>query len=91
MSVIKGVKSTTVQIFIYTLLFVIATLLLTVFGYAGVTYLVVMGVTGAYWLWLGAKGLHADDSDAWARRMFRFSLIMLLVFCAMISVDTLLP
>jgi protoheme IX farnesyltransferase len=90
-SVIKGVKNTKLQIFVYTLLFVVATLLLTVFGYAGYSYFVVMAVFGLYWLWLGAKGLTTKDDDAWARKMFRFSLIILLVFCAMISVDAWLP
>lgn len=91
MSVVKGVKSTTVQIFIYTLLFVAVSLLLPLLGQASVSYFVVMGLCGAYWLWLGAKGFRAKDKDAWARRMFRFSLVILLVFCAMISVDVLLP
>jgi protoheme IX farnesyltransferase len=91
MSVVKGVKNTTIQIFIYTLLFVVTSLLLPLLGHASVSYFVVMGLCGAYWLWLGAKGLLAKDKDAWARRMFRFSLVILLVFCAMISVDVLLP
>lgn len=91
MSVVKGVKSTKIQIFIYTVLFVISTLLLTVYGVTGYVYLIVMGVLGAYWIGLGLKGLSAKDSDAWARKMFRFSLIILLVFCGIISVDAWLP
>jgi len=91
MSVVKGIKSTKIQIFIYTVLFVVSTLLLTVFHYTGYVYFVIMAVLGAYWVWLGAKGLAAKNSDAWARKMFRFSLIILLVFCALISVDALLP
>jgi len=90
-SVIKGVHYTQVQIFFYTLAFVLATVLLTIFGYTGYVYLVVMSVLGAYWLWLAVKGFDARDSDGWARKMFRFSLISLLVFCAMISVDAWLP
>ena len=91
MSVVKGIKSTKIQIFIYTILFVIATLLLTVFGITSYTYLVIMGALGVYWIWLGAKGLSAADSDTWARKMFKFSLIILLVFCGLISVDVWLP
>jgi protoheme IX farnesyltransferase len=91
MSVIKGIKNTKIQIFIYTILFVIATLLLPTYGITGYVYLVVMGLLGAYWIWLGAKGLSARDSDAWARKMFKFSLIILLVFCGLISVDAWLP
>ena len=91
MSVVKGIKNTKIQIFIYTILFVISTLLLGAFHYTGITYLVIMGILGIYWIWLGLKGLNVADSDAWARKMFRFSLIILLVFCGLISVDALLP
>lgn len=91
MSVIKGVKNTKVQIVVYTFLFVVASLALTIFGYAGYSYFVVMAALGLYWLGLGVRGLNAKDDDAWARKMFRFSLVILLVFCAMISVDAWLP
>ena len=91
MSVVKGVKSTKRQIAVYTLAFVISTLALTYYGYTGVSYFVVMAATGLYWLWLGIKGLHVRNDEAWAKKMFRFSLIILLVFCFMISVDAWLP
>ncbi len=90
-SVVKGVRHTKVEIFVYTIAFVVATLLLVVFGYAGVTYGVAMGVLGAYWIWLGWQGLTAKDDDAWARRMFRFSLVILLAFCFTIAVEGILP
>jgi len=90
-SVVKGVEHTRLQIFFYTIAFVVSTLLLTPYGYAGVSYFVVMGLLGAYWLYLAVIGFKAKDIDAWARRMFRFSLIVLLAFCAMISIDWLLP
>jgi protoheme IX farnesyltransferase len=90
-SVVKGIEHTRVQIFFYTLAFVIATLLLTPYGHAGYSYLVVMALLDAYWLWLAIQGLHAADSDKWARRMFRFSLIILLAFCAMLAIGSILP
>lgn len=90
-SVVKDIPHTKVQIFIYTVLFVITTLLLTVYGVTGYVYAVVMGVLGLYWLWIGAQGLKPESGDAWARKMFRFSLIILLVFCALISIDAWLP
>lgn len=90
-SVVKGVEHTRIQIFFYTLAFVVATLLLTPYGHAGYIYFVVMALLGAYWLWLAIKGLSATDSDKWARKMFRFSLIILLAFCAMLAVGSVLP
>lgn len=91
MSVVKGVKSTTIQIFIYTILFVASTLLLTYFGYTGQVFFVVMAVLGGYWLWIGAQGFDTDNPDKWARKMFKFSLIILLAYCLMLSIDSLLP
>lgn len=86
-SVIKGIKHTRIQIFFYTLAFVISTALLTLLGYTGYVYFVVMMVLGGYWLWLAVEGLKTNKSVEWSKKMFRFSLIILLVFCGMISVD----
>jgi protoheme IX farnesyltransferase len=91
MSVVKGVRSTTVQIVIYTAAFVVATLLLPAFGYVGWVYLVIMAGLNAYWLRLGIRGLAAKNREAWARRMFHFSLVILLAYSALLAVGPLLP
>lgn len=91
MTVVKGIKNTKIQIFVYTVAFVIATLLLSVFGFTGYTYLTVMLILGLYWLWLASEGLHTSNDDSWARRMFKFSLVVLVVFSVMISIDAWLP
>jgi protoheme IX farnesyltransferase len=90
-TVIKGVRAAIVQIFGYTTAFVVSVMLLPVFGYAGATYAVVMGASCLYWLFLAAKGLAASKPEAWSRRMFKFSMIVLLVFSLMISIDAYLP
>jgi heme o synthase len=90
-SVVKGINATTIQIFYYTIAFVVATMLLTYVGTASVSYLIIMIATGAYWLILAGKGLKVREKDPWARKMFHFSLIILLVFCGMISIDNFLP
>ncbi|MDB5187257.1 MAG: cyoE [Candidatus Saccharibacteria bacterium] len=89
--VVKGLRRTKIEIFIYTMIFVISSLLLTVFGYVGYTYFIVMASLGGYWLWLAFKGFSATDSDHWARRMFGFSMIIILGLCVMLSVGPLLP
>ncbi|HVS58546.1 MAG TPA: heme o synthase [Candidatus Saccharimonadales bacterium] len=91
MTVVKGIKNTTIQIFVYTGLFVIASVLLTPFGYTGWTYFSIMLVLGAYWINMAWNGLKTDDSDTWARRMFHFSLVMLLVLSAMLAIGPWLP
>lgn len=91
MPVIKGVRSTIIQIYVYTVLYVISTLLLVVYGYVGSVYLVVMAIAGAYWIWLAGKGLTTKNPEAWARKMFRFSMITILLLCVMFALGPLLP
>ncbi len=91
MSVVKGVRSTIIQIFCYTILYVLATLALTFYGYTGVIYAVVMGVSGLYWIYLGWRGFTASKPEVWARQMFRFSMYAILLLCVMLSVGALLP
>lgn len=93
MSVVKGVQVTKNQIFVYTIAYVVSTLLLSSYGYTGWIYFVVMALTGIYFIWLGYKGLKTKpkDDDAWARKMFHFSLKSLLILCLMLSVGALLP
>jgi len=88
---IKGIKRTKIEIFIYTIVFVLSSLLLTPFGYTGIIYFIVMSGLGVYWLWLALKGFSASDSDRWARQMFGFSMIIILGLCVMLSVGPVLP
>lgn len=91
MSVVKGVRSTIIQIFLYTLLYVASTLLLTVYGYTGYVYFAIMALVGGYWIWVGYQGLRTKTPEIWARRMFRFSMISILVLCVMLSIGPILP
>jgi len=91
MSVVKGVKSTKIQIFVYTVLYVLATIALTPLGYTGWIYFAVMLALGLYWIRLGWAGLRAKDSEKWARRMFHVSLMMLLALSGLLAVGALLP
>lgn len=91
MPVVKGVRSTIVQIFLYTVLYVVSTLALTLYGYTGIVYFVVMLVLGLRWLIIGYEGFSTSQPEQWARRMFRFSMITILGLCVMLSVGPLLP
>lgn len=91
MPVIKGISNTKKQIILYTYLYVISTLLLSLMGYTGFTYLIIMTLLGVHWLLSGFEGVKTKDNPSWAKYMFKLSLINLLVFCFMISIDSLLP
>ncbi len=91
MSVVHGVHSTIVQIFIYTILYVATTLLLTVFGYTGWLYFYMMLIAGFYWIYLALLGLRAKDTNAWSRHMFKTAMWQVLLLCVMLGTGPLLP
>jgi len=91
MSVVYGVRSTIIQIFIYTTLYVIATLLLTTFSYTGWVYFFVMLLAGVYWVYMAAQGLKTKDADRWSRQMFKTAMWQILLLCLMVSIGPVLP
>lgn len=91
MSVVKGVQSTTLQIAIYSVLFMLSVLSLTLLGYAGGLFALVMVSVSLCWVTLALVGLKAADPEAWARQMFKFGLLMLMLLTFMLSVDFILP
>lgn len=91
MPVVKGVRSTIIQIFFYTILYVASTLALFIYGYVGFTYLAIMSLAGAYWLLIAFKGLYTKKPDTWAREMFQFSMTTILLLCLMLAIGPVLP
>lgn len=88
--VVEGMHITKIYILFYIAAFIIASSMLTVTGYTGYIYLLVVGLLGLMWLGLGIQGFKTTNNAAWARKMFSFSLLVLLGLCAMLSVDALL-
>ena len=86
-SVIKGISAAKRQIVLYIAAFVVATLMLTLSGYAGYSYFVVAALSGVYWLWMGVSGYKAADDRVWARKLFTFSIISITMLSVMMSVD----
>lgn len=84
----KGIAIAKVQILIYVALFVMATSALAVFGYVGYLYLSVMTILGLGWLAFSVKGFRVKEAGdkLWARNMFVYSIVILLVFSIMISI-----
>ncbi len=91
MPVVVGVRSTITQIYVYTVLYVLSTLALVVYGYVGGVYLVVMLVAGAYWIRIANEGLTTAYPELWARRMFKVSMWTILLLCVMLAIGPLLP
>jgi len=89
--VVKGMRTTKVQILYYVSGFILFNILLVACGYVGYVYLVVMVGLGVIWLAKGIKGFKVDDDQKWAKRMFSFSLVILLTLSGMWAVGGLLP
>ena len=85
---VKGIYKTKQQMLVYTAVFLITTLSLTFFGYTGYLYLSVMAVLDVAWIWLSFKGFTCSNDTVWARRMFIFSLIIIMLFCALIAINS---
>ncbi len=87
----KGLYATKVQMILYILAFAAASCTLAALGYTGYSYLVVMAVLSIAWLRLALQGFETKDENKWARKVFGLSLIVLLAFSLMISVNNWLP
>lgn len=90
-SIIRGVPATIRQIFFYTILTLASMLALAVSPLTSWTYWVVMLILGMRWLHLAAEGQLTDDTVSWSRRNFRYALVILVVFCAVIALNPYLP
>lgn len=84
--VVKGTHVTKIYIICYIIAFIITIPLLTYFNYTGRIYLILMLLLSFSWLLLGIIGFRAKDVTMWAKKMFRFSLVVLLALCVMISI-----
>ncbi|WP_027349279.1 heme o synthase [Halotalea alkalilenta] len=83
----RGIGVAKAHIVGYILAFAVATLMLTVSGYAGYGYFVVAVGMSAYWLYMALRGYVTSDDSAWARRLFVFSILIITSLSVMMSVD----
>jgi protoheme IX farnesyltransferase len=86
----SGTRITKIHILIYIVAFIIATSLLRFYGYTGNIYLVVILIAGIVWLAKGISGFKTIKDQIWAHKMFHYSLVVLLIFSLLISVNNLI-
>jgi len=87
----QGMKTTKINIVLYICAFIVASLLLPLFGYAGYSYSVVVVVLGLVWLYVAVSGFRTTADILWARTVFKFSLYVLLGFSVMVALGNVLP
>jgi len=87
----KGIETAKKHILAYIVLFTVIVSMLSVRGYAGYSYRVVMILICILWLRLAVKGFKQKDNIKYGHQIFGFSLLTLLVFSLLISVDHFIP
>ncbi|MBI6548786.1 heme o synthase [Xenorhabdus lircayensis] len=86
--VIKGISVAKNHITLYILAFMVATLMLTISGYAGYKYLIVAAAVSIWWLGMALSGYKTSDDRIWARKLFMFSIVAIMSLSVMMSVDS---
>jgi protoheme IX farnesyltransferase len=91
MPVARGINTTKRQIIIYMIGYLIANILLSVYGYTGYIYAGIMVLVSAYWLYSAASSYRTKDSVKWGKRLFLVSLLVIIIQDIMLSIGSLLP
>lgn len=85
--VVKGISVAKNHITVYILAFMIATLMLTLVGYAGYKYLIVAAAMSVWWLGMALRGYKTENDSVWARKLFVFSIVAITSLSVMMSID----
>lgn len=91
LTVKQGIPAAKKQILLYIIGYIASVSALAIFGYAGYTYLAVMLAITFWWLYVALQAPKATDDIEWAHKIFGISLLVLMVFSVMISLDHWLP
>lgn len=87
--IVKGEESTKFAIKMYVAGFALCSTSLFILGSVGYIYLLTMLVLS--WLWITKSQTAYTNNTEWAKEMFAFSLKVLLIFCLLLSLNTILP
>jgi protoheme IX farnesyltransferase len=87
----RGIERTKYEMFFYCQLFIVCAALLTVTDVTGLIFLVVMVALGGRWLQLMYAGFKTKDNAAWAKRVFLFSLIIIVAMPIALALGPILP
>ena len=89
--VVSGVKSTKINIFIYSIILVIISIIPYFFGYFGLTYLISSIFLGSYYIYLCYDLLsHSDRDKIIAKKIFIYSILYLFLIFIIILIDNIL-
>lgn len=87
----RGIKAAKRQIAIYTAIFAVASVMLSVAGYTGWVYGLVAAAMSVYWLVIALRGFQTQNDEAWAKKVFGVSIMVVTALSVMMSVDSRMP
>jgi protoheme IX farnesyltransferase len=87
---VKGVFRAKLHVLFFIAAFVAISESLTFVSAAGYSYFIAMGIVGIWWLTIALQGFFSPQERVWAKKMFLFSLIVLLVFSGALSIASVL-
>ncbi len=85
--VVKGIPITKNYINTFILAFMIFTMMMTLNGYTGYKYLIISTILNIWWLALALCGYKTKDNRMWARKLFIFSIVVIITLSIMMSLD----
>ncbi|WP_339846148.1 heme o synthase [Paenibacillus sp. FSL W7-1088] len=86
--VVKGIERTKLQMIPYLVLQIFVPVLMYSYGYAGIFYLTVSLILSVLWLYYALKGFRAQDTYAWAKKVFLYSINYLSLSFILMILDT---
>ncbi|MDB5182669.1 MAG: cyoE [Candidatus Saccharibacteria bacterium] len=89
--VAKNMRAAKLQTLVYIIGFIVACALLTLYSYTGYIFLGVMVIVSLMWFIKGIRLYNIKEDSLWGRKMFLFSLIVVMTLSAMLSVGARLP
>ncbi|GJM81028.1 hypothetical protein HMSSN139_35240 [Paenibacillus sp. HMSSN-139] len=72
----------------YLVLLIPIPILMYAYGYTGVWFLAIGTLLSVAWLFMALQGFRAKDNDAWAKRVFLFSVNYLTIALIVMILDT---
>ena len=83
----KGLYTTKIHMILYIVAFTATALTLTITGYTGYVYFAVTALLGSIWMLLCFNGFKVVNNVLWARKMFLYSLVVIMVLSISITLD----
>lgn len=83
----EGITKARNHIIGYIVAFAVACWALSYHGYAGSWFALGMGLVSLYWLYIAKVSFQKMRTEQWGKRLTLFSIVSIMVFCVLISVD----